>query len=778
MNLNSFLGKTACSGASALVLFFSLLTVFCPLDLRANLWTGQGKSTSWNDSGNWESGEAPAPGVSTTFIFDAPAGNKFGFGGSNPFGAGALVFSENAGPFSFSAPEIVLGGSASDDKADGYILEDIFCAGSVVNQSKHAQILGANVRLGWDTVMNASNANIAISGNLAGAERKLVKEGAADLLLSNGRVTLGALDIKNGRVALVGSEATVQNSFGKSRQAEILLLNGSVLQTESTGPDKLISLYTTVSMSGVQKTTGSPCKWDLSGDKLTIYGYPFSLSHGASITNTGTLSLMMPPGETNTIDYSLAGGASIFCEGLNIGSTEDRYYQSASNITFTLTGTPVTEKRQTILDVKGKRLNVGYRFDSNARSRYNSLVVKDNARIVNADQLSLPGGEGDSFNSALFKDGAFLACTGMSIGYLGVSNRVDFIGSTTKATVGGADVRIGHTQYWGGARDNGLSISEGASVSGVGKIVIGQGRSQKNENDSGNFLALKSGAKFDSQSAIVSHAGSREGVSTNNYILVEGVGTRWNVSGGKLGVGYAESGNSYGNYILIKDGAVVTNAGPVSVGVGSGRTSYGNRLILANGAKLFSTDLVQVGVNGNSSKGNESTENSILIAGGQSSPTLWDMGGAGLYIGSASGWNANSKKNKLILMPGAVVKNVGALVIGRGEGNFKENAIVLAGGIITAKSLSISELNGIDVALTSAGIKPILIETDVTFDFDTYVLPKASPDAKGGSYPLLGWKGNAKNLDKLKLAKSVDKKKWHLEIQEDNKRIYLNYKVN
>ncbi len=761
-----------------LVFFFSLLTIFHPFDLCANLWTGQGNSTSWNDPGNWESGEVPVPSVSTTFIFESPAGNKFGFGGTNPFGAGALIVSENAGQFSFTAPGIVLGGSAADDKVDGFILEDLFFNGSVVNQSKQALILGADVRLGWDTVINASNANVAISGSLDGTGRKLVKEGPADLLISNGQVTLSALDIKNGRVALVGSNATIQDSFGKSRKGELMLLNGSVLTTASSGTGKSISLFPTISMSGVNKTTGAPCKWDLSGDSLTLYGYPFTLSLGASITNTGALTIMMPPGETNRLNYSLAGGASISCTGLTIGSTEARYYQSASNITFTLMGTPLTEKRQTMLNLNGGNINVGLRIDGNARSRHNSLIVKDNARILNANLLTVPAGNGDSFNSAVFRDGAFLSCTGMSIGYLSVSNRVEVVGATTQVSVGGGDVRIGHTQYWGGTRDNGLSIREGATVSQVGKIVIGQGRSNKNENDSGNFLSLQSGARLESQSAIVSHAGSREGVSTNNYIRVEGVGTKWNASGGNIGVGYAESGNSHGNYILITDSALVTNAGPVSVGVASGRTSRGNRLILTNNAKIFSTALVQVGVNNNSNKNNESSDNSILVTGGESGTSLWDLGGAGLYIGSASGWNANSRDNKFILGPGSQIKNVGSLVIGRGEGNFKNNALVLAGGALTAKSLTITELNGIEVTLTSAGIKPLLIETDVTFDYDTTIFPKASPDAKSGSYPLLGWKGKSKNLDKLKLAKSVDKNKWYLEVQEDSKRMYLNYKAN
>ncbi len=778
MNVNCFLRELDKPRVFIAGFFLFILALLSASDLRANLWTGQGKTTSWNDAGNWESNNVPTPGVSSAFIFDAPAGNSFGFGGKNPFAAGSLTFTETAGSFTFSAPGIVLGGSAADDKANGYILEDIFCPGAIVNSSKHAQILGSDVKLGWDTVFNASNANIIINGSLEGIGRRLTKEGSADLLISNGKVQLDSLEIKDGRVALIGSEAAIQNLVGKTRQSTLMLLNGSVLKTGSADTEKTLNLYATASLAGVDKTSGAPSLWDLSGNNLTVYGYPFSLTHGASLTNAGAISLMMPPSETNTINYSLSGGSSIFCQGLTIGSTEKQYYQTASNITFTITGTPPSEKRQTTLSAGGKPINVGLRFDGNAKAHNNSLLVKDNAHVVDVGQLAVSGGSGDSFNSSQFKEGAFLSCNGMSIGYWGNSNRVEFTGAATRASVGGGDVRIGHSQYWGEAHDNGLSISEGARVGDVGAIIIGQLRGQKGETDSGNFLSVKSGARLESKGALVSHAFARGGLSTNNFMIIEGPDTVWNASASRIGVGYAENGNSMGNSIFIMDGAIVTNASMVNVGVGSGRTSQSNRLILANGAKLFSTDVVQVGANGSSNKTIVSADNSILIVGGELGLTLWDLGGAALYIGSASGWNASCKHNKFILKSGAQVKNVGALIIGRGEGNFKENAIVLAGGMITAKSLSVNKQNGIEVALTPAGIKPILIETDVSFDSDTYVLPKASPSMKSGSFPLLGWKGKSKNLDKLKLAKGVDKNTWTLEIQEANKRIFLNFKAN
>jgi hypothetical protein len=484
---------------------------------------------------------------------------------------------------------------------------------------------------------------------------------------------------------------------------------------------------------------------------------------------------MQTRGVTNGVEYTLADGASIYCRGLSIGCTDERYYRAASNMTFSIVGAPVAAKRQTTLDAGGQRINVGYAFDGKAVVRYNTLTVTDNARVVNADLLVVPGGGGGDFNTATLKGGAFLSCIGLSVGYIGISNRVDISGAGTQAALNSGIIRIGSYDGASPPRGNGLTIRDGAQVVDGDTIIIANSSGYAKGEDSGNFLILKSGARLVSKSTIVSNVGAKDGMSSKNYMLVEGKGTYWNVSNDNIGVGYAGAGASTENFIGITDGATVTNVSGVIVGSAKGRKSSKNRMIVANGAKLFSSGSVHVGLNSNAGKGSEAEDNIVQIAGGELGNTVWNMGGGSLLIGSAGAWNAASKNNKFVLLPGSAVVNVGVLAIGRGEGDFKGNALVLAGGIITANSLAVSELNGIDVVLSPSGIKPILIDTDVKFDYDTFITPQAAAGAKSGRYPLLGWKGKATNLDKIKLAKGADKKRWTLEILEDQKKIYLNY---
>jgi len=213
------------------------------------------------------------------------------------------------------------------------------------------------------------------------------------------------------------------------------------------------------------------------------------------------------------------------------------------------------------------------------------------------------------------------------------------------------------------------------------------------------------------------------------------------------------------------------------VGAASGGEALGNRLAITNGARVFSSGPVLIGAVNRESKTLGATGNLILVSGGPMGPARWDLGGGALAVGAASAWNGISHGNRLVLQAGAQVVNAGPVQVGRGrDGNFKDNQIVLAGGLLMAGSLEVSERNGIAVELGPWEIKPILVEKDVVFEHGVTIDPKAHPGAKPGRHPLLGWKGKAEGLDRLKLVSGAAKNSWKLEIQEDQKRIYLHYK--
>ena len=759
----------------------ALLAVgFIASSADAQTWTGKGSSTSWNDAANWDAPAAPLPVLSAEFVFDGPAGNAFGFGGKEAFRAAVLHFTPQAGKYSITAPEIVIGGSAAEDKTDGWILESIFSPGRVVNESPQAQTLNSDVRLGWDTTFFASNGNLVVNGKLDGTGFILEKTGPRDLIVNEGAADLARLVLKAGRLVLLGSSATFRDVGGQNPEAELVLLNGARLvsdRADAADPESPLAVFPSVSLSGVSKSTGQPCSWDLSGRPLRKYGGAFSLSHGAAITNAGALFLHTLGNQTNGVAYRVEGGASIHCKGLVIGATDKDRYRTARLVQMTVAGNRAPGARQTLLDLGGGSLNVGYRDEGNTRSWENSLTVTDGARIVNAGEFRVAGGQGDSGNAASFSNGASLVCQGMRVGLLGSSNRVDVAGAGTAVDLGEKPLYVGTVSTVGSPHGNSVRITDGAAVDRAGVVYVGRCTGWGESTDGDNVLTVDNGARLVSQGALIGCNDGRSKRSARNRVVIDGARTHWNASGDRLLIGNAGAGTSTVNLLLVANGAVVTNLGTIAVGVAAGGESVGNMLAITNGAQVFSRGAVQIGAVNRESKTLGATGNLILVSGGPMGPARWDIGGGALAVGAASAWNGISHGNRLVLQAGAQVINAGAVQIGPGrDGNFKDNQIVLAGGLIMAASLEVSERNGLGVELGPWESKPILVEKDVVFEHGTFIDPKAHPGAKPGRHPLLGWKGKAEGLDRLKLVSGAAKNSWKLEIQEDQKRIYLHYK--
>ncbi|MGI5869674.1 MAG: hypothetical protein ACOX9C_09570 [Kiritimatiellia bacterium] len=748
---------------------------------NAQTWTGKGASKSWNDAANWDPPAAPAPGLSSAFTFDAPDGNAFGFGGDQPFRAASLHFTPRAGRYSIAAPQIVLGGSANEDKADGWILEPIFAPGRVVNESPQAQMFNADVRLGWDTTFCASNGNLVVNGTLDGADFALEKTGAGDLILNEGAANLERFTLKEGRLVLLDAAATLHNLQAENPKSEIILLNGaSLVADRADTPDTGSSIYihSQVQLAGVSKSTGRSCLWDLSGRSLHKCGSPFSLSHGASITNAGVLYLHTLAKQTNGVSYHVEGGSSIFCNGLVIGATDRGSFKNSHRISMTLAGNHAPgAARQTILDLGGRGLNVGHRDESHARSTHHSLTVSNGAKIVNADEFRVPGGIGDSHNTAVVSSGSTLYCKGMRVGLLGSSNRVDITGVGTTLDLDEKPLVIGTVSSWGKPFGNIVRITDRAAVDRVGVVYVGRGTGWGEHSDGDNVLTVDNGARLTSQGALIGCNSGRNQSSTGNRFVIDGRGTRWNASGERILIGNASTGAAIENQIVMANGAFVTNMTTITVGNAAGGKSTDNVLEINNGVQMFSRGAVQIGVVSRESKTNGATDNRIVVAGGAAGPVLWDLGGGDLSVGVANAWNGISRNNRLVLQPGAMLRNVGAVTVGRGQdGSYQDNQIVLAGGVLMAQSLDVTLNNGIGVELGAWKTNPILVEKDVVFGHRTFIAPKATSSAKPGRTLLLAWKGKAEGLDRLKLSPDADQNAWSLEILEPQKQLILRYK--
>ena len=741
------------------------------------VWTGG--SRSWNDAKNWAGRAAPAPSKAIDFVFDSPAGNSFAF--STPFEAGGVIASTNAGAFSFKAPQIRIGGNIVDETADGWILEDVFKPGLVVNNSANPLTFSGETRLCWDSALDAAGGPIIIAGGIDGGGRALQKLGAGELRAEGGKISVKNVSIDAGRFALHGAAAEIASpeTFGKNSGAELLLADGATLAAGANAGRGGIEFAPRLEMRGTAKRGGGASVFDAGGNTLNLHSKSFSLRDGASITNAAEISVYMRAPDVSAIEGLAAGGAKISSPLFVLGNTSQGSLRFATNITMTLRGIPdASAKNQTTLDLGGSgRLVIGSRTEHNTRAEDVRMIVTDGARVENVRVIGVsPWRLGGHRNSLRIDKGAYVSGGVMIVGSTGVSNAVEISGAKTKAIVGGGDVFIGgYGDTWNGAAHNSLKLADGASLQVSGSVYIGRSSTNGDFSDHGNHLHVAGGASLKAKNITAGSQGHRKGGATsNNWARIEGRGTRWDADGGRLTVAYAEGGYFVANQALVMDGALITNISAVSIGVASSSSCASNRLVIANGARASTKGIVQIGVGTSNHLNIRAEGNTIQLAGGKDGPALWDMGGGELVIGHATGRTSSALNNKFILYPNSQATSAGAISIGRGIGPTSGNAIVLAGGGITAKSLYIAKNNGIDVTLTSAGIKPILIEGAVSFDdAGAKIIPTAMPGAQAGRYPLLGWKGEAKNIAKLSLDDNADKRKWKLEIDEANKRVFL-----
>ena len=738
-------------------------------------WTGKA-SRAWGDTNNWSEGEAPKPSKTAEFVFDSPVTAAFEF--ADRFDAAGIVVSTNSGQVSIKAPSIRFGANLADDTADGWILEDVTMPGSVVNKSPKALALAGATSLAWNTTFDAAGGGISVSGGIEGGWT-LEKRGAFDMVIAGGKTTLDALVLQNGRLAFNGSDVFIrdaQNISKKNYATDFILAEGTSLKTPITS-NTFIEVNPRLMMYGRSKTDNSPSVWDASGNNFNVISRGMTLQSGAIISNIATFCTYMIPGNTNVVEQTISGGAKIFCRWFNAANTSNSGHNNTRNMTFTLRGVPNAKPEdQTVLDVGGGQFHLGKRFDGSCNASYNTMLVTDGARVDNASWLCITHEIGGVGNLMRVDKGSRVSCAGIIVGSTGWSNSLEIAGANTKVLAGNGELRVGHfNATWGGPRHNGLRITDGATLQDAGNVYVGYSRSTNAaESDYHNHILVSGGSTFKSKGLTVSHAGPKGG-SSNNWFRVEGRGSVWDAGGGGMTCGYSEAGTSTSNQVLFVDGAMITNLAVVSIGYTVNASAIGNRLVVADGTRVFTKDEIRVGSTNSRQTYCRAEHNTITVAGGKSGASVWDMGGAMLSVGVVYGADSPARNNKFILQPDGRVINAGAIIIGRGKGTLTDNMLSLAGGSINGKSLTIASGNGIEALLSSAGLKPIAIEGDVTISAGAYVQPRAAAGVVAGRHLILAWKGAAKDIANLKLHEKTDTRKWKLEIDEPNKRVFLNY---
>jgi T5SS/PEP-CTERM-associated repeat protein len=297
----------------------------------------------------------------------------------------------------------------------------------------------------------------------------------------------------------------------------------------------------------------------------------------------------------------------------------------------------------------------------------NSLVISSGGKVINGGQDSTGGVIGyidnSSNNSVVVTgiDSAWLSAGDVVIGYGGTGNRLE--------VSDGGTVSNGVVNYEGGLSGGIIGFNEGSTdnrvlVTGIGSRWISSGDLFVGFNGAGNSMLISNGGSiYNSQMNFGGVLGWGAG-SSNNTVLVTDADSSW-ANSGNLTIGNAGSGNS----MVISNGGTVAVASNSSIGNDSPSS---NNSVLVTGAGSLWTNT------GNLYVGNFGSGNSLVISNGGT--VLNAMG----YIGSASTATGN-----LVTVTGSNSSwiNSGDLYVGyAGQSN---RLVISNGGFV-------SNVNGFD----------------------------------------------------------------------------------
>jgi hypothetical protein len=226
------------------------------------------------------------------------------------------------------------------------------------------------------------------------------------------------------------------------------------------------------------------------------------------------------------------------------------------------------------------------------------------------------------------------------------------VGSTSTSTT---------TVYLASNNNGGYALSGANSWTALGLNGVGT-------------LFLTNGTGYSNVS--MGHGGGGRGI-----LVISGTNTSWTYSHGGLIIG--NNSNSFGNSVVVSNGAVLGSDGYGSLRLGSGPYGDGssnNTILLDSGATMFLSgqqNATRVNVIGNGSTGTfgGSYNNTATVQGG----AVLDCGGTNFWIGSAFGNPATN--NMLTVGAGSSVTDIQVLSI------TASNTLNLQGGLLQASSV-------------------------------------------------------------------------------------------
>ena len=766
----------------------ALFLAFCTL-ATAQTWVGGGETRNWNDKENWAEKRLPITGKGATITFADADGASFAFGGNAPLRFGALITSTNAGPVSMKGPAFHLGGSSNEEPDVGFILEEILFPAVINNQSASPFTLtAADIRADGDIrITAASNSVVTLVGDSSFGGR----------LTTDGHVRFKDGDVRANRFAIVNglfeldnaTFALTNNTVGTPNNRPDIafrFVNGSrfeITREDRTGALSFLAPLEVENASIVAKV-----------DHFHFTQNPPVFGPGTTLDVDGALRFPIAGSLTNRQVVTFGPGSKIRASRFVLGGNQRRPWPARNDrlcgVDVVIHGEDPAKKASpaspatTRLEVFGNHLRVGGDDDNN-NSYGMRLFADGDVRIDVAEGIDVPDAPGGSpFNALVLSNGVHATCKRLFFGNSSESNTL--IVSRSKLEVLDGRFAVGNPGQWNrpGSRNNRVVIRDGSEF-GSFKMGFVLARSAdandkpERSNATNNIVQVLGGSTFRSEWATIGE-GSLSYPTADNQMILSGKGTRWLFAeNANLNVGFGNNGRAVGNTLLIQNGAALRGVRDLKVGnvADRGGRATGNRLIVRGGS-IESTGDIFVGTIGNARKNAVSETNLVVIAVHNNIPSSWDFHGGALLIGYGNG-TERVRGNIFRGGPGAKLTNLSRISVGGSRNaDSYHNLLELSGCEISPiETLTVYANNTISIAVSPAfaphGTHPLLVTGNVSFDYDTFIRPEAARGTKPGKYPVLLWKGEAKDIDKLKLSPDVNSKRWNLIVDTEKKQVLV-----
>ena len=767
---------------------FAIALLSAGLAAAAETWTGGGKENGWNDGANWAEGRAPAASPGTRLVFDAPAGASFGFGGTEPLSFRDVLLGPSSGPVSFRGPGFRLGGRPVSEPDVGWILESHGAVGSVVSNASPAGLtFSAPVTAAWDLAVFATNGPVSFAKGLDLVDRPLLLAGPGTVTIGGGEVRPSSCTLRDVPLALDGARFDFRGHALeiKGPDARVDLRRGAELRLLGGGWWGVF-LRTPLSIGDPDAARDPSALVGPGPGASVVFTAPVSFAPGCLVTNAYAIRFAIPSSATNRLSLVVPSGAKFVARCVDfLGQLDfnDRVDTEISHASFKVEGPDPKDPKAapTVLEATEGGIRVGGRMDRTSTVRA-SLSTEGRVEVLARGQVEVPSRDAPTHgNRATFGPGTAIRARGLSVGCATSNTVVRLSGATAELGDWGLGVGIESGRSAGHSVNAGLVVENGSRVESKGHMSVGRFRWNADRGDVAHddYLKISGGSFFRVAGLTVGDGLEAEHPLRDCSAVVAGAGSVLDLSGRSLEVGNGREGGASSCTLLVKGGAVFTNASEIVVGRANAGSSLFNRILVQGGAAFTGGD-VRVGTCGNGA-GRFACSNVLSVAGSGKQAALWDFGGRSLSIGTGGGAGARACDNEVAFLPGAEIRNLGAVTVGASGQNdlvSTGNVLRLAGGRVQpVKSLNIGPGNTIEIVVSPAfgkqGTHPLGIAGDFTLGGwkygACYVRPVAEKGAKPGTYPVLAWKGNGNDIPHLTLHPDVPADRWRLNVDEARK---------